>query len=299
MGVVAALVLHAAAFAFAARIELDFPVRAARGDADADEVMFTLDLRTTSVLDEPAEVPSAPVIADEQPAEAAPSTEPMDDGVIEELEIAHELASSDPLPEPIAPLPTPEIPMGPPVPSEVTAAAVETPKEFAPPIIESVAPPADPLALHVPASEVGGGALHSKGESPPGPKSTDGDGDASRSNGDPGANGSASSTTGATVLGAFATDMKALRLRSSPAPAYPPAAKRAGRTGSVTCRIVVARDGSVVSVEVVESSGHADLDEAAVAALKRWTFESLERVTEAARVSVLQKLKFQIERRAR
>jgi protein TonB len=63
------------------------------------------------------------------------------------------------------------------------------------------------------------------------------------------------------------------------------------------CRLFVDRDGRVDAVELVESSGHAELDETALATLRRWRFEPLGDATNARRVRVLQRFTFQIERR--
>jgi len=46
-----------------------------------------------------------------------------------------------------------------------------------------------------------------------------------------------------------------------------------GWQGTVWLRLVIDRLGKVVSVDVVQSSGHAILDAAAVAAVRRWRGE--------------------------
>jgi protein TonB len=55
--------------------------------------------------------------------------------------------------------------------------------------------------------------------------------------------------------------------------AYPAAARRAHREGVVIVRAEVLETGNVGGAEVRESSGCADLDEAALKAAKEWTFE--------------------------
>jgi protein TonB len=54
-------------------------------------------------------------------------------------------------------------------------------------------------------------------------------------------------------------------------PIYPPPAQRARIEGTVVLRLRVARTGRITNVEVVQSSGHAILDEAAVDGISTWT----------------------------
>lgn len=64
------------------------------------------------------------------------------------------------------------------------------------------------------------------------------------------------------------------RYRSPPSPpVYPPRAVEFGLTGTVLVRAHVAPDGSTGETRVWRSSGHALLDAAAIAAVRRWTFE--------------------------
>jgi len=51
--------------------------------------------------------------------------------------------------------------------------------------------------------------------------------------------------------------------------AYPDDARRDGLQGTVELRFRIASDGSLETVEVVRSSGHAPLDAAAIEALRR------------------------------
>jgi protein TonB len=71
----------------------------------------------------------------------------------------------------------------------------------------------------------------------------------------------------AATLLALAADGKAL---SKPQPAYPPVAKAAGASGTVTVRILVDEEGNVVSAAAV--SGHPLLQQAAVAAARQAKF---------------------------
>jgi len=60
---------------------------------------------------------------------------------------------------------------------------------------------------------------------------------------------------------------------NNPRPVYPPAAKFRGRQGTVELRVQVGADGSPVQVLVSHSSGHSDLDAAALDVVKkRWRF---------------------------
>lgn len=58
----------------------------------------------------------------------------------------------------------------------------------------------------------------------------------------------------------------------NPLPAYPEAARLRGQQGSVGVRLRIDADGTVLRVEIVESSGYPLLDQAVVEALRRWRF---------------------------
>ena len=58
-----------------------------------------------------------------------------------------------------------------------------------------------------------------------------------------------------------------------PAPAYPDEARSAGRTGLTHVKVKIDAVGNVLSAQVAQSSGHADLDQAAVDAALKWIFE--------------------------
>lgn len=65
-----------------------------------------------------------------------------------------------------------------------------------------------------------------------------------------------------------------LRALVAPAPAYPPALLRRGIEGVVGLRILVGPDGRAAEVLVETSSGHRELDAAAVKVVRtRWRFE--------------------------
>jgi protein TonB len=58
----------------------------------------------------------------------------------------------------------------------------------------------------------------------------------------------------------------------NPLPVYPEAARQRGQQGAVGVRLRVDEDGSVLRVELIESSGHPLLDQAVIDALRRWRF---------------------------
>jgi periplasmic protein TonB len=55
-------------------------------------------------------------------------------------------------------------------------------------------------------------------------------------------------------------------------PVYPPASRRMDEQGAVRLRVMVDERGRPQEVQVAESSGFPRLDEAAVAAVRRWVF---------------------------
>ncbi len=59
----------------------------------------------------------------------------------------------------------------------------------------------------------------------------------------------------------------------NPAPRYPEAARKNGEEGLVLLNVEVSPLGRPVSVELAESSGFDRLDQAALAAVRRWVFE--------------------------
>jgi protein TonB len=59
---------------------------------------------------------------------------------------------------------------------------------------------------------------------------------------------------------------------SSPAPEYPREARRKGWIGRVGVHVLISDKGTVQQAEVLSSSGHGELDDAALKALRRWIF---------------------------
>lgn len=73
----------------------------------------------------------------------------------------------------------------------------------------------------------------------------------------------------ATTAGAVAQDLKT---SNRVEPTYPPAARRAGEEGTVRLKVLVDEKGRPKDVAVATSSGFARLDEAAMAAVRKWRF---------------------------
>ena len=55
-------------------------------------------------------------------------------------------------------------------------------------------------------------------------------------------------------------------------PIYPPASRRAGEQGTAMFRVLVDERGRPSEVQVLRSSGHPRLDQAALDAIRKWTF---------------------------
>lgn len=62
------------------------------------------------------------------------------------------------------------------------------------------------------------------------------------------------------------------RLLSNPKPLYPKRARKQGITGQVLLRVLVGAEGRSKTVQTLQTSGHAMLDAAAVAAIQKWRF---------------------------
>jgi TonB family protein len=70
------------------------------------------------------------------------------------------------------------------------------------------------------------------------------------------------------------TDAKpSWRALDHPVPSYPEAAKQQHLSGNALFELHIRGDGIVERVATVTSTGHALLDESAVAALRRWRFD--------------------------
>jgi TonB family protein len=77
-------------------------------------------------------------------------------------------------------------------------------------------------------------------------------------------------------------------------PRYPATARRQGIQGTTLLRVFVASDGRVTDVGVEKTAGHADLDEAAADAVRRWRFDPARRGEEAVAMWVLLPVEFRL-----
>ena len=102
----------------------------------------------------------------------------------------------------------------------------------------------------------------------------------------------------APVASVFRSDappaLKAAYLHNPP-PAYPPIARRNGEQGTVTLRVLVARDGAPASVSVERSSGYAHLDRSALEAVRAWRFAPAHEQGEPVEVWMLVPIAFRLE----
>jgi protein TonB len=78
-------------------------------------------------------------------------------------------------------------------------------------------------------------------------------------------------------------------------PVYPPASRRTGEEGTVTVRVLVDARGRAGEVQLAKSSGHARLDEAAIAAIRKWTFEPAMRGAQAVPAWTTVRVTFQLD----
>ena len=108
-----------------------------------------------------------------------------------------------------------------------------------------------------------------------------------------GARAASAPTVAATGSGS-ATPRKAAYLHNPP-PAYPLSARRNGEEGTVTLRVLVARDGAPASIVVQRSSGHARLDRSALEAVKAWRFVPAREHGEAVETWMLVPIVFRLE----
>lgn len=132
-------------------------------------------------------------------------------------------------------------------------------------------------------------AAASPGSSSTGGVSTGHDAPASRRLGVP-----TGAPDGPSAANASGDDLGPLVL-DAPAPVYPPACVRSGKEGSVLCALHISTTGRVTNVEVLQSSGHRQLDEAARTTLSRWRFEPARKDGTAVPARIQHRVHFRLE----
>lgn len=86
---------------------------------------------------------------------------------------------------------------------------------------------------------------------------------------------------------------------NNPIPPYPLAARRQGVEGRVVLRAQVLEDGRCAELRIIRSSGHALLDESALATVRRWRFVPAMRAGRAVSSWVEVPIHFQLRHEAR
>lgn len=79
---------------------------------------------------------------------------------------------------------------------------------------------------------------------------------------------------------------------NNPAPVYPTQARRMGEQGKVLLKVLVSQDGKAETVKVDTSSGHQKLDQAAIDAVKKWSFVPAKRSNQPISAYVLVPVNF-------
>jgi len=79
---------------------------------------------------------------------------------------------------------------------------------------------------------------------------------------------------------------------NNPAPAYPPMSRRAGEQGRVVLKVLVSESGVAERVQLETGSGYEKLDQAAIEAVKKWSFIPAKRSNQAVSAYVLVPVKF-------
>jgi len=81
-------------------------------------------------------------------------------------------------------------------------------------------------------------------------------------------------------------------LLSGSPPAYPVEARHKREEGTVTLRLVISRDGRVSAISIQRSSGFPKLDEAALAAVRKWRWSPTIRDGRPVEISGLVRIPF-------
>ena len=84
----------------------------------------------------------------------------------------------------------------------------------------------------------------------------------------------------------------------NPAPSYPPLSRRFGEQGEVMLRVLVSSAGEALQVELLASSGHRRLDEAARKMVAKWRLIPAQRGQEKVQAWVRVPVLFQLRRKS-
>lgn len=89
---------------------------------------------------------------------------------------------------------------------------------------------------------------------------------------------------------------RALNVKA-PAPPYPRMARKKGVEGVVLVKVLIGRDGSVLNVNLLKSSGRRDLDESALRTIRsRWRYKPASRYGKAVESAERVKIYFSLSR---
>lgn len=91
-----------------------------------------------------------------------------------------------------------------------------------------------------------------------------------------------------------AGDLSASMISAAP-PRYPQESRRKREQGTVVLSVLLDVDGSVASVSVAQSSGHARLDQAALSAVRRWRWSPTRRHGAAVQVKGVVEIPFVLQ----
>lgn len=160
-----------------------------------------------------------------------------------EVNLVESLPQNEVVSEPAEELSTEEIPEPPPLVESVSQPIEEPIPEVKEPIKPSTLPLPEPIKERTP--HVINKAIRPKPSSPVGARSSP--------------HGS--------------TTMAQPRYRNNPKPKYPEQSRRLRQAGQVLVDVEVSTEGQAVSVKLKRSSGFSLLDDAALEAVRRWTFE--------------------------
>ena len=81
---------------------------------------------------------------------------------------------------------------------------------------------------------------------------------------------------------------------NNPAPVYPKMSRRQGEQGRVMLKVLVSENGTAEQVQLDTSSGYEKLDQAAIEAVKKWSFVPAKRSNQAISAYVLVPVKFSL-----